>query len=57
MVEAGPRPVLRLLNQSAPDRVAVHVAELFDPLFMATHGEVVVSPLPEADFARPFELS
>jgi hypothetical protein len=35
VAEAGPRPVFGLLNESPRDRVAMHVAQLFDALFIA----------------------
>jgi len=47
MPKTGPRPIFRFLNQSALDRIAVHVAQLLHPLLFVVNVEIVVPRLPE----------
>jgi len=47
VTEAGPGPVFGLLDQTACDRIPVDIAQLFHPLGMGEHIEVVVAGLPE----------
>ena len=54
VTEAGPGPVFGLLDQTACDRIPVDIAQLFHPLGMGEHIEVVVAGLPEL-FPRAFE--
>jgi hypothetical protein len=46
-VEAAPGPIFRPLDDSGLDRVAVHVAEFFDPLGFGEDIEVVITRLPD----------
>src|ERR1035438_10156537 len=57
VTEAGPWPVLRLLDQSALDRVAVHVPQLLHPLPLVMHIEIIVPPLPEPDCSARLQFS
>jgi hypothetical protein len=45
-VEAAPGPIFRPLDDSGLDRVAVHVAEFFDPLGFGEDVEIVIAGLP-----------
>ena len=47
VAKAGPTPILRLFDQAAFDGIAMHIAQLFDPLLLAMHVEVVIARLPE----------
>jgi hypothetical protein len=44
--ETAPKPLLRLGNQSALDRISMHVAQLFDALAFRPDVEIIESPLP-----------
>ena len=45
--EAAPGPIVRVMDETALDRIEVHVAEFFPPLFFAPDFEVVEAALPE----------
>ena len=51
MPEAAPRPVFRLLDQPALDRIAMHIAKFLDPLLFVMHVEIVIPPLPELNLS------
>src|SRR5271157_763984 len=47
MEEAAPSPVLRFLHQSPLDRIAMHVAQLLNPLLCRPNIEIVIPALPK----------
>jgi len=57
MAKAGPRPILGSFRQSTTHRIAVHIPEFLNRLFVVPHVEVVVPSLPESNVSRPLELS
>jgi hypothetical protein len=46
--KTAPRPVLRVGNQAALQRIHVHVLELFDFLLQTPHVEIIEAALPKA---------
>jgi hypothetical protein len=44
---AAPFPLLGLEHQSAPHRIAMHVAQVLDPLALAPRIEIVEAALPD----------
>lgn len=50
--ETGPRPIFRLRDQAAGYRIAVHIAEFFDALWVRVDVEVVISRQPEWPLLR-----
>jgi hypothetical protein len=50
MPEAGPSPVLRLLDQAPLDWIAMHIAQLLYALLFVMHVEIVIARLPEWPF-------
>ena len=55
--EARPLPLLRLLDQPALHRVAVHIAKFLDPLLFAPDVEIVVTALPELNLSTLLQLA
>lgn len=47
MAKAGPRPILGFFDQSASDRIAVDIAELFHEFPVSEDIEVIITRLPE----------
>jgi hypothetical protein len=47
MPKARPRPVFRLFDESALDRVAMHIAKLLYTFLFVVYVEIVVTRLPE----------
>lgn len=42
VTKAGPSPLLRFLNLSALDRIAMHVAKFLDSFRVCPHVEVII---------------
>jgi hypothetical protein len=47
MAITAPRPILRCGSESPPNRIAVDVFQLLDPLLSTAYVEVVITSLPE----------
>jgi len=57
MSKTRPRPILRVRNKFTVNRIAMHVLELLDRLFMVPDIEVIVATLPESYVTRFLEFS
>lgn len=55
--ETAPAPILGARCQSAPDWVAVNVAEFLDALVFTPHGKVVIAWLPETRQCRRAKIA
>src|SRR5579872_1334078 len=47
MAKAAPGPILRALDQTASNRIAVDISQFFDALLLAPDIEIVIALLPE----------
>ena len=56
VAEARPLPIFGLRDQTAPDGIAMHIAELLGVLGFGVDVEVIVAALPEVNFAAPLEF-
>jgi hypothetical protein len=54
MAKAAPRPLFRLLDQSALDRIEMHVAQLLNALVLGIDIEIVEARLPDRHGFRAF---